>query len=618
MIAYAADFLLWISMGLCLIQMGGFTGEKRFSRAAACTLFLVLSLCFAALIYSFAISDFSLKVVFENSHTSKPFIYKIAGTWGNHEGSLMMLTWILSLYGFLYSRTLFHARALAVQGMICLLFIIFTEFTSNPFTVLPFTPHNGQGLNPLLQDIGLAIHPPILYMGYVGFSLVFSISVGYLLDGELDKNFARSARLWCVMAWSFLTLGIGLGSWWAYRELGWGGFWFWDPVENVSLMPWLAGTALLHSLIVTAKRKTLKKWTLLLAIVTFGLSLSGFFLVRSGVLSSVHSFANSPERGIAMLIILAIIMGFAFVVYALRAHRLKSYGEFEMLSRETGILFNNLLLVVLCACVFTGTIYPLILSALGGASISVGPPFYAITFVPAAVIIVYLCAMATLARWRQNTWHQLLPRLLAPLIPALLVSLWLYFFLHFTLAQAAILLAGLYLLCAVIWEFKHRRTMENIPMIIAHGGLGILVIGILLATAFPSEVRTQMKVGDVIQTAGFDVKLENVEEGRKGNYVFRRGVFQIAINGGEVAKLHPEMRIYPVEQSTTTEADIYHRRGLSNLYIIIGEKNPAGLYAVRAYFKPFINLIWLGCFTMFLGGMLRLFIQLSHTHRLKH
>lgn len=618
MIAFAADFLLWISMGLCLIQMGGLSGERRFSRAAAMTLFLTLTFCFGALIYSFAISDFSLRVVAFNSHTNKPFIYKIAGTWGNHEGSLLMLVWILSLYGFLYSRTLFHAKALAVQGMICLLFIAFMEFTSNPFETLPLPPNNGEGLNPLLQDIGLALHPPILYLGYVGFSMVFSIAIGYLLDGDLDKNFARSARLWCVTAWAFLTLGIGLGSWWAYRELGWGGFWFWDPVENVSLMPWLAGTALLHSLIVTAKRKTLKKWTLLLAIVTFGLSLSGFFLVRSGVLTSVHSFANDPERGIAMLIVLAIILGFAFSVYATRAHHLKSTGEFELVSRETGILLNNLLLVVLCATIFTGTIYPLILSALGGGSISVGPPFYAITFVPAAVIIIYLCGAATVARWRQNTLHQLLPRLFAPLIPPLIAAICLFAFGEFKLREALVLLAGLYLICAVIWEFRHRRTMENIPMIIAHGGLGILVIGILLATAFPSEKRTDLKIGSGFEIAGLELKLENLEEGWNGNYVFRRGNFQVLKGGVEIAELKPEMRIYPIEQVTTTEADIYHRYGVSDLYVIIGEKNGVGMYAVRAYFKPFMNLIWLGCIVMFLGGILRAFIQISHTHRYRH
>ena len=335
---------------------------------------------------------------------------------------------------------------MAVQGMICLLFIIFMKFTSNPFAKMPFIMPEGQGLNPLLQDIGLAIHPPILYMGYVGFSLVFSVCVGALLDGELDKNFARSARLWCATAWSFLTLGIGLGSWWAYRELGWGGFWFWDPVENASLLPWLSGTALLHSLIVMGKRKTLKKWVMLLAIITFGLSLSGFFLVRSGLLTNVHSFASDPERGVAMLVILSIIMGFAFIVYAARAHKLKSEGEeFELLSRETGILFNNLLLVVMCATVFTGTVYPLILSALGGDTISVGPPFYAVTFIPAAVIVIYLCAMATVARWRENTWHQLLPRLLAPLTVPVIACALLFALFGFSAKQVIILLPVLYL-----------------------------------------------------------------------------------------------------------------------------------------------------------------------------
>lgn len=619
MIALIADFLLWLSAGLCLIQMGAFFGERRFSHAAASTLFLTLSVCFGALIYSFAISDFSLRVVFENSHMSKPLIYKISGTWGNHEGSLLLLTWILSLYGFVYSRTLFNAKALAVQGFICLAFILFMEFTSNPFELLPMMPRNGHGLNPLLQDIGLALHPPMLYLGYVGFSLVFSIAIGYLLSAELDKNFARSMRLWCMTAWSFLTLGIGLGSWWAYRELGWGGFWFWDPVENVSLMPWLCGTALLHSLIVTEKRKVFKKWTFLLAIITFGFSLTGFFLVRSGVLSSVHSFASSPMRGIAMLLVIGSIIGFALMVYGLRAHKLKSKGgEFDFLSRETGILFNNLLMVVLTATVFTGTVYPLILTSLGGPSISVGPPFYAITFVPIAVVIIYLCAITTLTKWRTNNLKRFALRIFGPLTPPLAAAITLYFFADFTLVHLLVMLSPIYLLTSVIWEFHHRRSMENVPMIIAHGGLAILVIGIFMATNFASEIRPNIKKGEEVKFAGYDIKLLDVVEDRANNYVYRKGVFEVNKNGKVVTNLYPEMRYYPVEMMPTNEADIYHRSGMADLYTIIGEKNSAGAYAVRMYYKPFVSMIWLGCIIMFAGGMLRVLIQLLKTHRYRH
>ena len=455
-------------------------------------------------------------------------------------------------------------------------------------------------------------------MGYVGFSLVFSIAIGTLLDGEIDKHFARSARLWCAMAWSFLTLGIGLGSWWAYRELGWGGFWFWDPVENASLLPWLAGTALLHSLIVMGKRKTLKAWVMLLAIITFGLSLCGFFLVRSGVLTSVHSFASDPERGIAMMIILGIILGFAFITYAIRAHKLKSYGEFELLSRETAILVNNLLLVVLCATVFTGTVYPLILSSLGGESISVGAPFYAVTFVPGAVIILYLCAGATLAKWRENRIKQLAIRMSAPFIVPLAISICAFALFGLTFVQAIYLLAALYLLCAVIWEFRHHRHMDNLPMLIAHGGLAIAALGILLSTTLPSEERANMKPGDKMAIAGYEIILQKIEEDRQANYVYRRGIFEISKNGKVITQLKPEMRVYPVEQGTTTEAAIYHRHGLSDLYLIIGEKNEVGFYAVRAYYKPFVDLIWLGCVIMFVGGIFRVLLQIGHAHRLTH
>lgn len=617
MAAYVADFLLWISLGLALVQLAGFTGERDFTRGAAMTLFFCLTFCFGALIYSFVISDFSLKVVFENSHSSKPLIYKISGAWGNHEGSLLMMTWILSLYGFLYSRTKFHSRALAVQGLICLLFIAFMKFTSNPFDKLPFPMPDGQGLNPLLQDIGLAFHPPVLYAGYVGFSIVFSISVGYLLEGAKDKTYARTARQWCITAWSFLTLGIGLGSWWAYRELGWGGFWFWDPVENVSLMPWLSGTALLHSLLITAKRNTLKRWTILLAIITFGLSLSGFFLVRSGVLSSVHSFASDPARGIMILSIFSILLGFAFVVYAFQAHKLKTTGEYDLLSRETGILLNNLLLAVMCATVFIGTIYPLALSALGGDSISVGPPFYAATFLPAALIVIYLCATATLARWRVNRVKQFLVRISAPAGVPKVVALIAYLFFGFTISQALFLLVSLYLLCAVLWEFKHRRHWENLPMIISHGGLAVLVLGILMATTFPAQTEANMKAGDKIKLANFDISLNSVKEGLYENYAYREGDFEITRKGSEIAHLYPQMRVYPVEQSATTEAAIYRHNFLSDIYIIIGEKRVDGLYAVRAYYKPFVNLIWLGCAIMFGGGILRLLLQLSKSRKFK-
>ena len=390
MIALIGEFLLQLALGLYILQILFAKMDVKYIKSAMLTAFICVTGGFAALIYSFVISDFSLALVFQNSHTLKPLIYKISGTWGNHEGSLLMLVWVGALFGYLYSRSECKKNALIVIGAVVGLLTAFMLFTSNPFAKLPFPASEGTGLNPLLQDVGLALHPPILYFGYLGFLVPFAIAIAVLIDGEFTKAQAAIARKWTLLAWSFLTLGIGLGSWWAYRELGWGGFWFWDPVENISLLPWLMGTALLHSLMISEKRGGLLKWSVLLSILTFSVGLIGFFLVRSGLLTSVHAFASDPERGIFMLGILAVVIGSALVLYGAKAHKLSSEIEYSSVSRETMILYNNLISCVLAATIFLGVIYPLLLQGLANEVISVGAPFYNKTIIPIALLIFVL------------------------------------------------------------------------------------------------------------------------------------------------------------------------------------------------------------------------------------
>ncbi len=606
MLAESADFILWLVILLCLVQCVGFFKPSRYTNAAAITAFAALSFCFFALIYSFAVSDFSLDLVYRNSHSSKPLVYKISGTWGNHEGSLMMLVWMISLYGFFAALSRGSQRVTALQGFILLLFVLFMKFTSNPFTLLPVTAEDGIGLNPLLQDIGLALHPPVLYCGYVGFSLVFSYTIAYLYEGKIGVEYARAAKFWCLFAWSFLTLGIAAGSWWAYRELGWGGFWFWDPVENASLLPWLSGTALLHSLMITEKRRQFKKWTVLLAIFTFALSITGFFLVRSGVLNSVHSFANDPERGVMIIMILAASVGFGLVVFALKAHKLYRGDEkqvkYSAVSRETAIMFNNLLLTVMCATVFIGTIYPLVLQLLGGDSISIGAPYFSRTFVPIAVVLVIMCAAATTAEWKEDNIKNFLRRSRYHLGATVIIFAALLAGGDYSPLQAVTAVASIYLLAAVVEHGIRRWRWGNLPVLLGHSGLAVITIGIIAAATFDSKTEKMMKTGEEISLAGFDVKLKRVEQGMGPNYAYRRGIFEIWRNEAELGVLTPEMRVYTVEGQTTTESSIITHNLFSDLYVVIGEKNKTEQYAVRVYYKPLMKLIWLGSIMIALGG----------------
>lgn len=590
MLPEIANFLLSLGLLFALIQC-----FPKYSKPAAITSFVCISFAFGALIYSFAVSDFSLKIVFENSHSAKPLIYKISGTWGNHEGSVLMLLFMISFYGIVYSFTKYNKLALSVHGFVTALFASYTKFASNPFTTLKFPMPDGLGLNPLLQDIGLALHPPFLYMGYVGFSLVFSVSIAALWQEKLGAAYAKSARFWTLITWAFLTIGIGLGSSWAYRELGWGGFWFWDPVENASLMPWLSSTALLHSLIITQKRKALKRWTVLLAILTFSFSLIGFFLVRSGVLTSVHSFAADPKRGLFMLGILAAISGLGFMLFAAKAHKLKPEGGFEILSRETGVLFNNMLLITLAATVLVGTIYPLVLDTFGGNKISVGAPYYNYTFTPIALILLVVCGLFSRAKWVHDDINKLGKKLILPACLALAAGL---------IFRSVEIVAITFLATTTALNMRGKK-MVDMPMFLAHTGVAALALGIFFVSSYDAKFENVLKIGEQTKIAGYDVKLENIEIGKGANYVYRRGVFEVTKNGQHKATLKPETRVYPIEQDATTESAIYTHY-LNDLYVVIGEPAKEGGYAVRIFYKPLMNLIWLGILVTALGGFLRL------------
>jgi cytochrome c-type biogenesis protein CcmF len=595
----------------------------------------LLVLAFAALTYGFVVSDFSLAVVFQNSHSLKPMLYKVSGVWGNHEGSMLM--WVLTLAIFsaavaLFGRNLpptLKARVLSVQAMIGVAFLAFIIFTSNPFLRLSPAPPDGTGLNPLLQDPGLAFHPPLLYLGYVGFSMAFSFAVAALIEGRVDAAWGRWVRPWTLAAWVFLTAGIALGSWWAYYELGWGGWWFWDPVENASFMPWLFGTALLHSSIVVEKRDTLKNWTILLAILTFSMSLLGTFLVRSGVLTSVHAFASDPARGIFILIILLITIGGALSLFAWRAPAIRSGGLFAPISREGALVLNNLLLTLACATVLLGTLYPLLLEAASGGEsrVSVGPPYFNATFAPIMVPLVAAIAFGPLLAWKRGNIRAASRKLIAAALAAIAAIVVTFIAVPdgpvlapFAMGLAAWLAAG----ALIEWSARLKlftapaadswRRLTGLPraasgMTVAHLGLAIMIAGITGASAWRSELITTLGLGDTAQINEYALTLQAVENGQGPNYTFERGTFVLTHSGGKVTVLYPERRFFPVSGQTTTEAAIKTTL-LSDLYAVIGEvrgaPDTAQQWTVRFFINPMVPWLWLGALVMVGGGLLSL------------
>jgi cytochrome c-type biogenesis protein CcmF len=595
-------------------------------RPAAVAQFALVLTGFLALMYAYVVSDFSVTNVAQNSNSLQPLLYKITSVWGNHEGS--MLLWVLILTGFgaavaLFGRNLppsLRARVLSVQAMIGVGFLLFILATSNPFIRLDPAPLDGRDLNPLLQDPGLAFHPPFLYFGYVGFSMAFSFAVAALIEGRVDPAWARWVRPWTLAAWAGLTVGIALGSWWAYYELGWGGWWFWDPVENASFMPWLAGTALIHSAIVVEKRDALKSWTILLAILTFALSLIGTFLVRSGVLTSVHAFAVDPARGVFILGLLVIATGGALLLYALRAPSMKLGGLFAPVSREGALVLNNLLLSTATATVFLGTLYPLFLDAVGGGKVSVGAPFFNATFIPLMVPVVAAMAVGPLMAWKRADLAGALSRLkFAAALTAVVVMATLWFRTGGpVLALLGIALAA-WAFFGALTELAERIKLFRIPLIeslrrlgnlsrsawgttIAHAGLGIAIAGMTGSAAWMTESIQLMRPGDSVQVAGYDIRFDQVQDFSIENYQTKTGTFTVTRNGGPIAVLHPEERTYPVTGMPTTEAAI-HTTWVSDVYVVLGKENGQGVWATRIYHHPLVPWIWLGAVIMAVGGI---------------
>ena len=600
-------------------------GWMAVAEPAASAQFLLTAFSFLALMWAFVTSDFSLRLVVLNSHSAKPLLYKISGTWGNHEGSMMLWVLILTLFGATAAwfggnlPPTLRARVLAVQSSIAVAFFAFILFTSNPFLRLAVPPFDGQDLNPLLQDPGLAFHPPFLYLGYVGLSMAFSFAVAALIEGRVDAAWARWVRPWTLAAWIFLTIGIALGSWWAYYELGWGGFWFWDPVENASFMPWLLAGALLHSAIVVEKREALKSWTILLAILAFGFSLIGTFIVRSGIITSVHAFANDPERGVFILMILAFFTGGALTLFAIRAQSMEAKGVFGMVSRESALVVNNILLAVAAFVIFVGTIWPVVAEMVFDRKLSVGPPFFNMAFTPFIVTLAAVLPVGAMLPWKRGS----LRRTMLPLWPVLGVSValcGLAFALHTGKSAAGPLgvLLGVWVIGGTMVDLW-RRTGRGAGRLarltrlsradwgkaVAHAGLGVTIFAICALIAWQKEDIRVAYPGQPFTVGDYDMVLDKVTSQRGPNYFATVGHVVVFRKGKELTRLSPEKRNYPVARMPTTEAAIDFRV-LRDLYVVIGDRQDDGGWTMRTYIKPFASWIWAGCLIMALGGVLSL------------
>lgn len=633
MIPELGHFALILALAFALVQgvlplIGAARGNGTLialAKPAARAQFVFIALAYAALTNAFVANDFSVLYVAQHSNSALPLVYRFTAVWGGHEGSILL--WVLILAGWTLAVTLFSkqlddrtvARILGVMGLISTGFVAFTLLTSNPFLrLLPAAP-DGQDLTPLLQDPGMVIHPPMLYMGYVGFVVAFAFAIAALLSGRLDAAWARWSRPWTTVAWCFLTCGIALGSFWAYYELGWGGWWFWDPVENASLMPWLAGTALMHSLSVTEKRGGFKMWTALLAIITFSLSLLGTFIVRSGVLTSVHAFASDPTRGVFILGFLALVIGGSLLLFAWRAPRVGAGGGFETVSRESMLLANNVLLIVACASVMLGTLYPLVIDALGLGKLSVGPPYFNAVFVPLMAPALFLMGIGPLTRWRKAGAIDLALRLrwaagvsvaAALLAPALLG--------HWTPLIGFGLLLATWIASTVVLNLVTRLREHPAPawsqrlraqpgsyygMLLAHFGMAVFIVGVTVVGGFAVEKDVRMAPGDTVAIGSYVFKLEGLAERRGPNYAAVRATLSVTDDGRPIGELNPERRVYTVSRSPMTETAI--DRGFTrDLYVALGDSVGTNAWGMRVYYKPFVGWIWGGCLLMALGGML--------------
>ena len=636
MIPEVGHYALVLALALGLIQSvvpvaGARRRDAALMRLADSTAlmqFVFVALSFLALTVCYVTSDFSVTTVFENSHSQMPLIYKITSVWGNHEGSMLLWVLILSLFGALVAAfgsnlpAALKAHVLAVQSWIACAFYLFILLTSNPFARLSEAPFEGRDLNPILQDPGLAIHPPLLYLGYVGFSIAFSFAIAALIEGRIDAAWARWVRPWTLAAWVFLTLGIAMGSYWAYYTLGWGGFWFWDPVENASLMPWLAGTALLHSAVVMEKRDALKIWTILLAILTFSLSLIGTFLVRSGVLTSVHAFATDPTRGVFILVILVLFIGGGLALFAWRASTLKQGGLFAPISREGALVFNNLFLTTACLTVFVGTLYPLALEAITGEKISVGAPFFNLTFGPLFVALMFVIPFGPLLTWKRGDLLGVAQRLMTA----------------FAIGIAAIAIAfvgqgqsvfapfgvglALFVMLGALTDLVERTGLFRLPLAtvrqraagmprsvwgtaIAHFGVAVSMLGIICAGTWGTERIAVVKSTQTVSLSGYDLSFDGLVQRPGPNYNALVAKFTVRSGGVPVGTMEPSKRSFSARGMTTNEAALMSR-GLGQLYLSIGDSDNDGSIAIRLYYKPMVLLIWIGAVVMMLGGALSL------------
>lgn len=645
MIPEIGHFALIIALCLALVQtivpiIGAQTNTSQWiavAKPAARGQFLFIIISYICLTYSFIKNDFSVLYVANNANTALPLQYKISAVWGAHEGSLLL--WVLMLSAWTFAVTIFSrslpnnmvARVIGVMGFVSVGFLLFMLLTSNPFERIFPVPLEGRDLNPLLQDPGLVIHPPMLYMGYVGFSVAFAFAIAALLDGKLDSAWARWSRPWATFAWVFLTIGIALGSWWAYHELGWGGWWFWDPVENASFMPWLVGTALIHSLAVTEKRSSFKNWTVLLAILAFSLSLLGTFLVRSGVLVSVHAFATDPARGVYILLFLAIVIGGSLLLYALRAPKIKSIGQFDLVSRETALLLNNVLLLVAMFTILVGTLYPLFLDALNAGKISVGPPYFNAVFVPLMLPLVLIIGIGPFLRWKKAGLAETFKKLLKILVIGLVIGTALPFVVA---GKTSILVVlgislGAWSICAALYylfrnvfrkeaKLSSFQRFKKIPsatygMVVAHIGIGIFVFGVTFVGAFEQEKEVPMRIGEKVEMAGYEFGFNGIKNVQGPNYSSKQASLNVYKNDKLIATLLPEKRTYLVQESPMTEAGI-DTGFLRDVYVALGEQIDNEAWGMRLYYKPFIQWIWLGAALMALGGLLA---ALDKRYRLK-
>ncbi|MEX0319759.1 MAG: heme lyase CcmF/NrfE family subunit [Ruegeria sp.] len=632
MVTELGHFALILAFMVAIVQMvvpmvgahKRWSGWMAVAEPAANAQFFLTAFAFGALVWAFVTSDFSLRLVVLNSHSAKPMLYKISGAWGNHEGSMLLWVLIVTLFGAMAAwfggglPPSLKARVLAVQSAIAVAFFAFILFTSNPFLRVAVPPFDGQDLNPLLQDPGLAFHPPFLYLGYVGLSMAFSFAVAALIEGRVDAAWARWVRPWTLAAWVFLTIGIALGSWWAYYELGWGGFWFWDPVENASFMPWLLAAALLHSAIVVEKREALKSWTILLAIIAFGFSLVGTFIVRSGLLTSVHAFANDPERGIFILVILAIFVGGALTLFAARAQAMEAKGVFGTVSRESALVVNNILLAVSCFVVFFGTLWPIVAEMGFGRKLSVGAPFFNSAFTPFMVALGIILPLGSMLPWKRGklgrvTWSL---RYAFGLALALALLVWAMQTERSALGPVGLFLGAWITFGAVIdlWSRTGRkgslRRMMRLPRAdwgkaVAHTGLGVTMFAIAGLMAWEVEDIRVARMGEPFEVGGFTLTLEDVQRVQGPNYYSTMGFVKLERNGRQIATLNPEKRDYPVARMPTTEAAIDYRI-LRDVYVVIGDRQNDGSWTMRTYIKPFANWIWAGSILMALGGALSL------------